>query len=545
MNNKPSITLPHLTNDIVSSARKTKLCAYSVALEGWRRGLKLKWHTVDYEAYNEMITFGVNPPGRLYSLSSTERTHYFFRTRGDKVTNDAVVIGSDKDETKLYLSRAGVPVPKGKKFLKEDPDEVIMNFAETLEFPLVLKPTSGSLGNGVVTNIKDMVGLKKAISYVRYDLEYHEVILERYVPGEEYRVYVVGNNVVAAYNRLPANIIGDGSHTIEELIELKNLERKKNARLFSCLIEIDNEVLDFIQSSGYTLESIPEKGEKILLREKTNVSAGGDPIDVTDNLPNELKEIAINAVKAIPGLHHGGVDIIVDIEKPIENSAVVIELNPTAQIGGILFPMKGRARDIPKAIIDYYFPETIGINAGKSKFYFDFNTVLEPLSSRSAVEVEVQNAPMGKVYVKKYIVAGFVQRVGFHQWLRKEALDRGLHGFINKLSNDNIEIVVAGTDKETVKNFREVIKMSSKAEIKKITIESYREPLKVGFEIYEGYNPAILRSVESTIRKMEKDLLKLDKQKIKFEKEKEKIVKSRTWQLMISVRKMWRFFHIK
>src|SRR5690625_4084457 len=97
------ITLPQLPNNIVTKARKTRLCSYSVALEGWRRGLKLKWYTRDSEHFQDMIIFGVNPPGRLFSLSSDERTHYFFRTRGDKVTNEAVELGSDKDITKDML----------------------------------------------------------------------------------------------------------------------------------------------------------------------------------------------------------------------------------------------------------------------------------------------------------------------------------------------------------------------------------------------------------------------------------------------------------
>ena len=108
------ISLPQLTNDIVRNARKTRLDAFAVALEGWRRGLKLKWYTKDSDHFKDMIIFGVNPPGRLFSLSSDKKTHYFFRTRGDLVTNEAVEIGSEKDDTKIYLEKAGVPGPKGK-----------------------------------------------------------------------------------------------------------------------------------------------------------------------------------------------------------------------------------------------------------------------------------------------------------------------------------------------------------------------------------------------------------------------------------------------
>lgn len=222
MNENTGISLPQLPNDIVKNARKTRLDAFAVALEGWRRGLKLKWYTKDSEHFKDMVIFGVNPPGRLFSLSSEERTHYFFRTRGDKVTNKAVELGSEKDDTKVWLEKAGVPVPKGKGFSSETTDEEIINYSKTLDFPLVLKPTNASLGNGVVTNIKNHKEFLKAVRYVRHDLGYGEVVVEQYVKGEEYRVYVIEDKVIAAYNRVPANIIGDGTHTIEELIELKN-----------------------------------------------------------------------------------------------------------------------------------------------------------------------------------------------------------------------------------------------------------------------------------------------------------------------------------
>ena len=204
-------TLPHLTNEIVRSAKKTKLCAFSVAIEGWRRGLTLKWYTKDSEQFQDMIVFGVNPPGRLFSLSSEERTHYFFRTRGDKVTNEAVIIGSDKDKTKEYLINNGVPSPIGKMFTTESSvDDIIDTVEQTkgLKYPLVVKPVDGSLGMGVVTNIKNRDALRRAVNYVREVLRYEEIIVEKHIQGKEYRIYVVGDKAVAAYNRVPANIIG-------------------------------------------------------------------------------------------------------------------------------------------------------------------------------------------------------------------------------------------------------------------------------------------------------------------------------------------------
>lgn len=537
MEENQGISLPQLTNDIVKNARKTRLDAFAMALEGWRRGLKLKWYTKDSEHFEDMTIFGVNPPGRLFSLSSAERTHYFFRTRGDLVSNEAVEIGSEKDHTKAALAKAGVPVPHGRGFTEESTDEEVIRYAQSIEYPLVLKPTNASLGDGVVTNINSDAGFQKALNYVRHELGYQELVVEQHVAGKEYRIYVVGDKVIAAYNRVPANIIGDGRHDIEELINLKNKERRKNARLNSCLIETDIEILEFIQEAGYAMTSIPEKGEVIYLREKTNVSSGGDPIDVTDELPETFADIAMNALKAVPGLYHGGVDIIVNQNRGQDVPGVVIELNPTAQIGGALFPLKGESRNIPGAIIDYYFPETAGMDTSKSRVYFDLINILEPLENRSALEVEVSPAPMGQLYAKRFVVKGDVQRNSYHRFLKKHALDRNLHGYVKNMVFDEIEIIIAGTDRDAIDDFKAQIANYPRASrVDDIAQEDWDEPVTVGFEITERYNVNNLKSVQYAVRKMDKDLKHMQKQRDRVVKDNKHILNSSSWKYTTPLR---------
>ena len=526
------ISLPQLPNEIVRNARKTRLDAFAVALEGWRRGLKLKWYTKDSEHFKDMIIFGVNPPGRLFSLSSSERTHYFFRTRGDKVSNEAVELASDKGITKEILAKANVPVPRGKGFDEFATDEEIIEYSRTLTYPLVCKPTDASLGMGVVTNIQNEAEFKEALHYVRHELEYDEVIIEEHAQGKEYRFYVVDDQVIAVYNRIPANITGDGIHTIEELIEMKNYERRQNARLNSCLIHTDNEIIRFINEKGYDLTSVPKAGEFILLREKTNVSIGGDPIDVTDEIDDQFKQIAIDAVKAIPGLYHAGVDIIIDDDETKERRAVVLEINATAQIGGILFPLRGKARNIPKAIIDFYFPETKGIDTTHSKIYFDMSTVLEPMENRSAMEVEVAPAPLGKLYAKKFSVIGNVTSESYHRWLKRHAQDLGLHGHVKTVVFDEIEIIVAGTDPKKIGQFEKLIPQYTKGtRVRRIRSEVWNEPVTVGFDILEIYEVTSLRSAQHALRRMEKEQIRLTRQKDRVEKDINHILNSTSWKV--------------
>src|SRR5699024_7795411 len=129
-------------------------------------------------------------------------------------------------------------------------------------------------------------------------------------------------------------------------------------RLVSCPLDVTNEVIDLIGRKGYTLETVLDQGEQLILSTKGNISIGGDPIDVLDELPAEVKEMAVDALQAIPGLEHGAVDFIINTYKEAAHQVVVLEINPTAQLGCILYPIKGKARDIPAAIIDHYFPET-------------------------------------------------------------------------------------------------------------------------------------------------------------------------------------------
>src|SRR5699024_11633047 len=132
------------------------------------------------------------------------------------------------------------------------------------------------------------------IQHVR-DLDYGDVVIERFVQGDEYRIYVVDNQVVGAIKRVPANVVGDGQHTIEQLIKQKNETRKENPYLKTKLIEADSELISYIERSGYNLKSVPDIDKIVYLRGAANISAGGDQIEATDALSDEVKQVAVDA----------------------------------------------------------------------------------------------------------------------------------------------------------------------------------------------------------------------------------------------------------
>ncbi|MEC2158527.1 acylphosphatase [Virgibacillus halodenitrificans] len=497
--------LSHLSNEMMIGARNNNLCSYLIALEGWRRGLTLKFYS------RKVKKVGLHVPGCLFSLSSGEVTHTFYKSRGMRVKGKAFTIGDNKFLTKKWLSENGVQVPEGEKFTKGVTDEEIINYANQIGFPVVLKPAKAAQGKGVIANIENEDFLRKSLIHVRSHLGYQDVILEQFITGKEYRVYVMKDEVIAVLNRVPANVTGDGVNSIKKLIELKNKERRKNPRLYSCLIKIDFEIENQLSKVGYKLDSVPKEGEQVFLREKSNITSGGDSVDVTDEFPVEVKKMAIEALKSIPDFPHGGVDLILDSEQPTNKSAYVIELTPVPQIGSLVFPMKGRGRDVPSAILDYYFPETKDKRNSNPNVYFDLKHILTPLMSKSASEITVLPVPDNLELSKKYNIKGEVQGIGLRRWIRKKALEADLFGYVQNLNDGSVDIVVAGK-KETVNNFRDVCKKgSNRASITSITEAVWNKPIKVGFEIKD--NPKIKRkkAPQKNLRKNRKLTLNIRK----------------------------------
>lgn len=427
--------LPHLSNNVVSSAYGANLCMYVIALEGWRRGM-----TVKFLKGNRI----------LYSLKSDIREHKFNKSRGDKVPKDAVKLCINKDLTKIELEKSRIPVPQGKRFnYTGDNAKDLIDYAFNIGFPVVLKPTKGSLGRGVISNIKNENMLKEAIQHVCQKLNEKDIIIEKHITGDDFRLYVVGNQVVGAVKRVPANVVGDGGSTIQELIVNKNLQRKKNPYLSKGLIKIDEELLGYIQKEGYNLNSILNDGEKVFLMAKANASAGADTVDATDELPEKIKQTAIDAAQAMPGLVHCGIDMIIDQTEDNLNHGTIIEINSRAELGIHLFPSKGKARDVPAAILDYYFPETIVAKEDLRKItsYFDFRKVESIFRNELIKEVVLKHAPKIEGIKRRIVVSGNIQGESFKKWIEKQSKKLKLNGYIRDLKSGNTLIIIQGRKK--------------------------------------------------------------------------------------------------
>lgn len=529
MDNKHSDWLPQLSSQVIKGIEGNFLDAYAVALEGWRRGLTLKWHMKDSEKFKNMKTWFVDQPGQLFSLQSHKNTHYFFRTRGDKVPNEAVEQAMDKQQTKKMLKAANVPFPEGRLFNSEHAESEIINYCTSLGYPVVVKPQDGSFGRGVVTGIQDEVDLRQALHYLQKEMNEESIIVEKHVSGYDYRLYVVGDKVEGAILRTPPNITGDGINTIATLIQQKNDIRKLNPRLISCPILVDNETINYLNNQQLTLETVPEEGQLIYTNNKANISLGGDPIDVLDELSDDMKEIAVHALKAVPNLEHGAVDLMIEKDNQGKEVGYVIELNPTAQLGGILFPIEGQARDIPSAIIDFYFPETKN-DSKNNQLFFDFQEALIPLNKGIATEVKISTCQTKQMKAKKLVLSGeYLSDISLT--VRNEAVRSNLHGSIRTEAESNIEIIIIGSN-ENIEIFQKTLVAELLKDVKyQLNEFDWKDPIKIGFSLKDGTHHLI-----KDINNLKEDTLNYQKKLRTLEKEYNHIVNSTSWKLTTPIR---------
>ena len=469
-----------LSERMIKGIKGFNLDAYLMALEGWRRGLTLTWY-FDLSLVSDMKLVGFNPLAKSFSLTdnSTKQTHFFYRSRGDKVANEAVDIVHQKDRAKESFQKANVATPKGIVVDNATTNEEMIKAINKLNYPLVVKPTIGSLGKGVTTNIQNEKELFQAIENIKIRYEdYTKFIIEEHAIGQEYRVYVVENEVVAVTKKEAVHIVGDGVHSIRQLVELKNNIRKENPYLIRKLIQVNEEIIHFLKKQNRDIEDIPENASVIQLKSNSNISSGGDPVDATDVLESQYKQLAIDAVRAIPNLNHAGVDIIVN-----EGKSTVLEVNATASIQMHLFPSKGKARNVPADIMNYYYPQSKKNATNNNDFYFNYKEIRRILRKKQAQEITIQDAPTEKFYKTRYIVSGKVQKVGYRNWIRKQAVKHNLNGYTRNLKNGNVVVVVGGIKKEA-ENFKKICeKGPSKAKVEKVKELKWEHPIELGFEI--------------------------------------------------------------
>jgi cyanophycin synthetase len=261
-------------------------------------------------------------------------------------------IAQDKELTRSLLSAAGIPVATGRP---------VTNAADAcaaaceIGGSVVVKPRDGNQGRGVGVNLitQPQVGAAYAVAVEISG----EVLVERYIPGCDFRMLVVGNKLVAAARRDPPVVIGDGVHSISELVEQLNRDPRRGEGHANALtkVQFDEIAFSHLTDQGLTAESIPQKGARVPLRNNANLSTGGTATDVTDDVHPQLAA-RIETAAQIIGLDVCGVDVVCDsVSNPLEGHGAIIEINAAPGLRMHLQPSFGQGRAVGEAIISNMF----------------------------------------------------------------------------------------------------------------------------------------------------------------------------------------------
>jgi cyanophycin synthetase len=266
----------------------------------------------------------------------------------------AVELASDKEETNKILAGLGLPVPQ-QELVQSDTQAV--RAARRIGFPVVTKPYNGNHGRGIsirlTTDEEVAHGFQVAREHSR------SVVIESFLEGDDHRLLVVNGELVAATRRTPGHVIGDGKHTIEQLVEIVNQDPRRGVGHEKVLtrLELDAQAHKMLERAQLTAQSVPEAGATVQLRFTANLSTGGTATDVTDVIHPDNREMAERAVRAI-GLDVGGVDFL---SKNISESYRAIgggicEVNAAPGFRMHVAPSEGTARDVAAPVLDMLFP---------------------------------------------------------------------------------------------------------------------------------------------------------------------------------------------
>lgn len=334
--------------DVAAAVEKLKELAQDIGLGPSTKAIvnAATARGIPYRRLNKgsLIQFGFGAKQRRILASETDRT-----------TAIAETIAQDKNLTRDLLSGIGVPVPEGRPV--ESADDA-WEAAEEIGVPVVVKPQDGNQGRGVTTNLTTKEQVVRAYE-IAYD-ESSSVIVEKYIPGCDYRLLVIGGELIAAARREPANVIGDGLHTIQQLIDIVNQDPRRGEHHGTVLskIHVNDAAEVVLKEQGFDSNSVPPAGQRVFIRRNANLSTGGTAVDVTDKVHPEWRARAIEAARMV-GLDVAGIDVVaIDIAQPCEpGTGAVVEVNAAPGLRMHLAPSSGQPRPVGEAIIGTLFPE--------------------------------------------------------------------------------------------------------------------------------------------------------------------------------------------
>ena len=278
-------------------------------------------------------------------------------TMTSKTPAVGVDIASDKKLTTQLLGAAGLPVPRS-EMVRTEAEAVAAG--RRVGFPVVTKPLDGNHGRGVGLDLRDDDAVRRGFARAKAAARRGVIIVESFVTGNDYRCLVVGGQLVAVAQRVPAHVTGDGKHTIRELVDITNQDPRRGIGHEKVLtrIKVDDEAERLIQSQGFELDGVPPKDTFVKLVSTGNMSTGGISIDRTFEIHEDNAEIAEEAARVV-GLDVAGIDFIApDITQPVrETGGAIVEVNAAPGFRMHTHPTEGEPQYVAKPVIDLLFPQ--------------------------------------------------------------------------------------------------------------------------------------------------------------------------------------------
>ncbi len=291
--------------------------------------------------------------GSLVQLGWGSRQRRIQAAEIDATSAVSEQIAQDKELTKQLLADAGIPVPEG--FVVESLDDA-WKAMQRIASAVVVKPRDGNQGKGVSVNVRTREQLETAWASAR-EFE-RELIIERCIPGSDFRLLVIGGKLVAAARRDPPAVLGDGVHTIRELVDEINRDPRRSDGHATALtrIALDSVTCARLAALGLSPESVPAVGTRVVLRHNANLSTGGSATDVTDDVHPEVAARAGEAARTV-GLDICGVDVVCEsISRPLEpQGGGIVEVNAAPGLRMHIAPSYGKRRAIGEAVISAMF----------------------------------------------------------------------------------------------------------------------------------------------------------------------------------------------
>lgn len=279
-------------------------------------------------------------------------------------------VAIDKLKTEKHLRSAGLNTTKSRLYTSDQMEKAKKEVFSDSDSGVVIKPLDMSLGKGVFVNVKEedfALYWDKCTEVMKQTnrKEYY-ILVQDFMDGFEVRATILEGNLISIVARVPAFVIGDGVNTIEALIDDKNEERKKCGYLSKNQIKKSEAVKTFLKNSQYDFDTIPDAGEYVLLISVSNTSLGGEVVEVTDLVSTEIKELALNALAALPTMYCGGIDIM--IRGFEDKNPGVIEINPFPVLSLTMFPTYGKPAQPVDYFLNAFFAKDQLINDNHDKY---------------------------------------------------------------------------------------------------------------------------------------------------------------------------------